>query len=565
MILGIDLGTSNSMAAVYKDGEVILVESRTGSYVIPSVVSMDENGIFYTGDVAKQRKKKYPDTTVDMFKRSMGTDVLFCFGEKKIKAEELSAILLRSIKEDAEYFLGEQIDDVVISVPAFFNNLQRKAVMQAGALAGFQVKRIINEPTAAAIAYGLQNMQAEDESKKQIVIVLDLGGGTFDISVMEIEGSVMEVVAICGDNRLGGGDFTQKLIDDFLNKNPICRELSTEEKSILWEEAQQAKHQISAEGKGDMRCVIDGREYEYSITEIEYEELCCDLLEKIRKLTLRAVKESKYEPYEISGIIMVGGGTKLSIVKKMVEKMIGKEIAYKIHPDEAVAMGAALQGGMILKEEGVKDLVMTDICPHYIGVPIWKGGKYDVVDYFDVIIPKNTTIPVRKKVKHNSYPGIWVFEILQSENPYGIDAVALDTFCYIIPDIGDSKVEVEKHITYDVNGIMYAEAYVPANGMRYSKIVKGDGCELTMEEAEKRLEELQYMNLGPRERDEDVLMMARAERLYVEASGSDREYLNSVMEGFESALTTGKVNRIALARERLVAALDRFERMGELS
>ena len=313
MILGIDLGTSNSMAAVYRGGKVELVKSRTGSHVIPSVVSMDDEGAFYTGDMALQRKKQYPDKTVQMFKRSMGTSALFELGDKKFKAEELSAILLKSIKEEAEAYFGEEITDAVISVPAFFNNPQRKAVMQAGKQAGFDVKRIINEPTAAAIAYGINSMEQGKDSinpnervrskesiqSPDVIIVLDLGGGTFDISVMEVNDNIMEVVAICGDNKLGGGDFTQRLMELFKEANSIHKELNIEENRELWEKAQQAKHQLTAEGIGTIKCTIGGREYEYSITEAEYEDACYDLLDRMRKLTLQAVEESKYDPEEI--------------------------------------------------------------------------------------------------------------------------------------------------------------------------------------------------------------------------------------------------------------------------
>ncbi len=260
MILGIDLGTSNSMAAVYKDGETILVQSRTGNYQIPSVVSMDEDGVFYTGDLAKERKLNYPEYTVDMFKRSMGSEKMFSIGDKEVKAEELSAVLLKGIKEDAQAFVGEELTDVVISVPAFFTNPQRKAVMCAGELAGFNVRKIVNEPTAAAMAYGIQNMETDNE-EETVIVVLDLGGGTFDISVMEVSDNVMEVVAICGDNKLGGGDFTQRLMDIFLKENNIHKTLSVEEYATLWKKAEVAKIKLSKDGKAEMNCNIDGKHY----------------------------------------------------------------------------------------------------------------------------------------------------------------------------------------------------------------------------------------------------------------------------------------------------------------
>ena len=245
MILGIDLGTSNSLAAAYIDGEVVLVKNKAGGHTIPSVISADIEGNVYTGDLAIHRENQYGDMSVSIFKRSMGTGKKFWLGDISYTAEELSSILLKAIRNQAEEFFGEEITEAVISVPAFFNNFQRKSVINAGKIAGFDVKRIINEPTAAAIAYGVQNT---DEDRK-VIIVLDLGGGTFDISVMEVNGSVMEVVAVCGDNKLGGGDFTKRLIKLFKEYNSIEGELDKEDETALWNEAEKAKHQITGRKK----------------------------------------------------------------------------------------------------------------------------------------------------------------------------------------------------------------------------------------------------------------------------------------------------------------------------
>lgn len=564
MILGIDLGTSNSMAAVYQDGKPVLIQSRTGSHLIPSVVSVDENGMFYTGDVAQARKRNHPDTTVDMFKRSMGTETTFRIGDKEIRAEELSAVLIRGIKEDAEYFLGEEITDAIISVPAFFTNSQRKAVIQAGELAGFRVRRIVNEPTAAAIAYSMQNRDVMEEGEEeQVIIVLDLGGGTFDISVMEVSEGVMEVIAICGDNKLGGGDFTKRLIELFVQANAIEREWTVEEKALLWEQAEKAKYQITREGKGEIRCVFDGQEYTYSITEAEYENACMDLLERIRKLTMRTVEESKYLPEEIDEIIMVGGGTRLSIVYKMIEKMSGKKLDYKINPDEAVAMGAAIQGALLEKNKDVKDLVMTDICPHYIGLYIKDTRGYDTKIEFDVVIPKNTTIPAKRKTIHHSRPAGWVNNVIQSEDRYGIKASELGSIHFRTPELGKETVELHKSITYDINGIIHMEVYVPETGVKYESLIRDDNCELTMEEAKKRMEELQYMNLGPRENEQDSLLMAKAEKMYAEYTGGSRERIGMEIAAFEKAIHDGKVSRIASARANLQELLNLYERADE--
>lgn len=556
MILGIDLGTSNSLAAVFCDGEVVIVKNKAGSPVFPSVISADSEGNIYTGDVALHRKKQFNDSSVSMFKRNIGTNNKFYLGDISCSAEELSSILLKAIRNQAEEFFGEEITEAVISVPAFFNNFQRKSVINAGKIAGFDVKRIINEPTAAAMAYGVQNT---DEDRK-VIIVLDLGGGTFDISVMEVNGSVMEVVAVCGDNKLGGGDFTKRLIKLFKEHNSIEGELGKEEKAALWNEAEKAKHQITAEGKASMKCSIGGVEYEFAITEAEYEENCMDLLETIRKLTLKAIEESKYEPYEIKDILMVGGGTKLSIVKKMMEKMIGREIDYKLNPDEAVVRGTALQGALLNHDENVSEIVMTDICSHNIGCRSFFVDQYDRANAYDIIVKKNTTIPVKRTIKHYSWHSTWVLEVLQCENELGIGAVTLDKFDYITPYLNsDKRVEVQKSIIIDSDGIIYAEVYIPANGMRYSKMVQSDGTELSQEELDRRINELNSLHLELHGRENDVLLMARADRIYAEAGGKHRDTIGECIVRYETAVNEGKVTLIEQTKTDLIQLLNSYE------
>lgn len=548
MILGIDLGTSNSMAAVYKDGEVKLIPTAVGGYLTPSVVNIDDNGIFCTGEVAKERKLRHPLNTVDMFKRSMGTDRLFDIRDKQMKAEELSAVVLKSLKKDAEEFLGEEITDAIISVPAFFNNPQREAVLRAGALAGLNVRKIINEPTSAAMAYGMQNA---DNDEEKAIIVLDLGGGTFDISIMEICGYAMEVVAICGDNKLGGNDFTQKLVDMFKVTNDITVELTADEQSALWKQAEKAKLSISSNGMGTISCNIGGNGYTYEITEAEYEKECFDLLEKIRLLTLRAIDESPYKPDEISEIIMVGGGTKLSIVKKMMEKMLDKELDYQINPDEAVVRGAAMQGALIERNEDIKELVMTDICPYYI---IYESAKWmdnDIIRQPVVIIPKNTTIPTKHTRKMKETNGVRTITLYQSEDKYGVNKIKIGECRFIVPEVEADTCTLTQSTIYDNNGIMRFEVYIPEVNRTYGTTIVSDGIGINEEEANKRLSELNNLEIGDRERDEDALLLAQAENAYAEALGCDRERIGAAISNYEEALNNNKKTQIKAAREAL--------------
>ena len=556
MIIGIDLGTSNSLAAVYRDGEVQLIHNGRGDYNTPSVVAVDENGLFYTGEVAKEKRQLRPENTADKFKRSMGTNDIFPMGIFQMTAEELSAVVLKKLKDDASNFLGEEVTDAIISVPAFYNNPQREAVLKAGRLAGLNVRKIINEPTSAALAYGLQNMDDENE---RVIIVLDLGGGTFDISIMEVAGSVMEVVAICGDNKLGGNDFTDKLVDAFLSKNNISDKLTSDDYTKLWKVAEKAKISISENGKASMNYIIDNEKYNMDITETEYEQLCYDLLNNIRRLTLRAIDESKYFPNEISDVILVGGGTKLSIVKKMMEKMIGKELTYHINPDEAVVRGAAMQGALMEQNEYLKDLVMTDICPYYImkNVSQWRGNELVKCD--SVLIDKNTVIPTKLTFNKKVDKGNGTVKIYQSEDKYGNNSTLIGTLNYVAPAVKEDTTEVIHTIMYDNNGILVYEVYVPETDKLFTTSILSNNSSVNVKEINRRMKELKQLKVSNGAEEKNALLIAVAENLYTELLGRDRETLSHAISDFESSLATKKKRTIEEARKRLEAVIDEFQ------
>ena len=555
MILGSDLGPSNSRAAAYIDGEPVIIKSRTGNKKIPSVVYIDETNVLYTGDVAKERRYTDEKDTAAAFKRTIGHSDTYKLRDKEYTSEELSALVLKSIKEDAAVFLGEEIKDVVISVPAFFTNVQKKSVINAGKLAGLNVKKIINEPTAAAIAYGINNQQ--NESK--VILVLDLGGGTFDISVMEVNGNVMEVVAICGDNHLGGEDFTKRIIELFLKENGIEEKDAMNDHAELYHMAERAKYEITNDKISHMKCTIAGKEYKYSLDEKTYEEKTVDLLEKIRKLTLQAIDESKYEPHEINDIIMVGGGTKLSVVKKLVEKMLGRKYDYQINADEAVVLGAAIQGALLENDVNIKDLVMTDICPYYIGFYNIRLSSYDQIDKFKVVIPKNSVIPKKVVIEDDRPTGDRQQVIFQSEDSLGINKTILACIEYVIPHTKTGKSDVTMTYVYDNNGILDVEIFVHESKKTYKTIHIGDNSEMSEKEAEKHIEELRSILLSPYEQEENVLALAKAERVYAEITGNEREYLGAEISRFESALKTQNVDIADEARERLLKVIEMYD------
>lgn len=561
MILGIDLGTSNSMAAIYKEGKPVIIESRVGRKQIPSIVSVDENGNFFAGDVAKERQITYPNQTVSGFKRSMGTEQTFLIDGKELKAVELSAIILRNIKEDAEHFLGEKIEDAVISVPAFFSNPQRKAVLQAGELAGLKVRQLINEPTAAAMAYGIQEETESEAEDTKVIMVMDLGGGTFDISIVEQTENIMEVVAVCGDNHLGGEDFTRCLMNLFLKFHRIEEKLEKREEIFLWKQAEQAKKLFASSKEVHMHCNIKGTSYEYIISEQEYDTACFELIEKMRKLALKAVEDSKYEMEEISEILMVGGGMKLSIIQKMVEKLAGKKLEYKINPDEAVALGAALTGHLLEQNYEVKDLIMTDICPYDLGVITYSIIEYDTNSNFERIMPKNTTIPAKRlKQMQTGGTGARVCSLYQANENYNDEAIALGKLDYFLPEMPNNKCHITYTIICDINGIVQLEVSVKENHFKESMILCNENCELTMEEARKRIQELDYLKSTPMEEENNKLLYAKAERMYTESIGRDREEIGSYMQEFEKAIYSWDEKQILVARENLESLLNRLEK-----
>lgn len=313
MIIGIDLGTTNSLAAYFTHEGPKIIPNRLGHHLTPSVVSMDEENQIYVGKTARERMALYPGTAAEVFKRSMGTGRKYRLGKKEFLAEELSSFVLRSLKEDAESFLGEEVTEAVISVPAYFNDSRRKATKRAGELAGLKVERIISEPTAAAIAYGLYEKKGASK-----FLVFDLGGGTFDVSILEMYDNILEVRAVAGDNFLGGEDFTEVLYQLFLKRRGLEEEtLSLKTRLYLKKQAELCKLGFSEERSSVMRCVMDGEEWEETFKISEYEEACAPLFEKIRKPVKRSLSDAGIRLSQIDEVVLVGGATKLPIVRSL--------------------------------------------------------------------------------------------------------------------------------------------------------------------------------------------------------------------------------------------------------
>ncbi len=364
MIIGIDLGTTNSLAAYFTEEGPKIIPNRLGKRLTPSVVSMDEEEQIYVGDLAVERGLLYPGSTASVFKRDMGSGRKFQLLHKTFTAEELSSFVLRSLKEDAEIYLGEKVTEAVISVPAYFNDERRRATKRAGELAGLMVERIISEPTAAAIAYGLYQSQGHMR-----FLVFDLGGGTFDVSVLERIDTILEVRAVAGDNFLGGEDFTAVLEEMFFEKYPQFSRLTLDSKTLrhIHKQADICKIGFSEDKKSVMECKIGEEMYALTVELPEYEKACEELLDKIRQPVRRSLSDAHIRLADIDKVVLVGGATKSPVIRRFVSKLFRAIPDTNINPDEAVALGAAIQGAMKERREAIKEVILTDVCPFTLG------------------------------------------------------------------------------------------------------------------------------------------------------------------------------------------------------
>ena len=564
MILGIDLGTTNSLVAVYKDGEVQVIPNRLGSPLTPSVVSIDETGVVYTGETALERKSIDPVNTVSVFKRAMGTDRVYQFWDKSYRAEDLSAFILRSLKEDAESWLGHPVEEAVISVPAYFNDRQRKATKKAGELAGFRVERIVNEPTAAAIAYGID--KREDEAR---YLVFDLGGGTLDVSILELDDVIMEVRAVAGDNFLGGEDFTDVLYRMFINRHGID-ESATPMKTLthIKRQAEKCKKEFCEKDKVILSAVVNDEPLHLEVTLKEYEEACQLLFERIKKPVERSLRDARIRLEDISEVVLVGGASKLPIIRRFVGRLMGRPAKVEIDPDQAIVIGAALQAAMKERNEEIREIVLTDVCPYSLGTDTSIRGVGDSLEggYFDPIIERNTVIPASRTKKYwtvrDNQRSVSV-DILQGESRLAKGNLLLGRITVPVPPRPAGEESITVTFTYDINALLEVIVKVDSTQVTKKVIIKGEDSVYDDAQAEQRMAQLDYLKVHPRDQEENKLLLLKAERMYEEALGDLRPLINrSVME-FEAILNRQKSDEIAQAREDFREVLSQLEEMME--
>ena len=559
MLVGIDLGTTHSLIGQFTDAGPKLFANALGDFLTPSVVSVDATGTVYVGAAARERLSTDPDNTVAAFKRTMGTAREVILGGKRFRPEELSALVLKSLISDAEMSTGEKVTEAVISVPAYFSDAQRKATRSAGELAGIKVERLINEPTAAALAYGL-SARKDDSS----FVVFDLGGGTFDVSILEMFDGVMEVHATAGDNYLGGEDFLEVLERACLSDLKIDpASLSASARGLLRARLERAKVQLSGANEVRVDVEIGAAAMAWNITETRFAELCQPLMARIRAPIERAMRDAKLAPDALEEIILVGGASRMPMVPRLVARMFGRLPLRHINPDQVIALGAAVVAGMKARHENFKEVVLTDVCPYTLGVGVSEsdaqGRQIDGI--FSPIIERNSTVPVSKV---QSYSPIVDFQtqlslkIFQGESPRVVNNVALGELQVALPKLKASENSVDVRFTYDVNGLLQVEALVKSSNKRYELVIQQNPGLLSDAEIRARLAELSALKVHPREAQANTALIARAERLYAEFL-TERELIKAHMTGFMAKLESQDLALISRARVEFQAFLDSLE------
>lgn len=481
-IIGIDLGTTTSEIAYIKNGKPEIIISKEGARIIPSVVSI-KNGEILVGVSAKKNYAANPENTVTEIKRLMGTSGMVSMDGKDYLPEDISAIILKSLKEAVEIALGEEVTEAVITVPANFNDLERSATKRAGEKAGFIVERIINEPTAAAMAYGIDNM--EDDSK---ILVYDLGGGTFDVTVLELFEGILDVKASRGNNKLGGKDFDNKIVEFIVSK--IKEEYSvdvTKDERVMArvnavaEEVKKDLTNMSTAEINLMYLISDSEgnpiNVEIEINRNEFEEMIFDLVMSTKNTIMEALEASKYTINDIEKVLVVGGSTRVPLVKKMINDIFGDKIKSGLNPDEAVALGAAVQAGIKNNEIKSEDcLVVTDTCYFTMGVEIIKTiNNKDVEGVFDPLIYKDSKMPAIEKTTYitaNDYQTSMLVQVYQGDGAFVKDNIKIgEVELDGIPEAPRGQEEIEVEFRYNLNGILEVSTTILSNGKRVDKLI----------------------------------------------------------------------------------------------
>lgn len=559
-VLGIDLGTSNSLVGYYNGEGAALIPNVFGEYLTPSVISIDNDNKLLIGKAAKERLVSHPLSTFSVFKRTMGTSMHYSYQSYRFSSTDLSSLILKQLKQDAENFLKEECNEAIISVPAYFNNTQRQATIDAAKLAGLSVIKLISEPTAAALAHGVHEF-ADDST----IIVLDLGGGTFDVSILEMFDGVLQVLAIAGDNLLGGEDFTRLLVEDFLQKNALDTDsLSLKNLASIYDFCEQLKQKIDSQSLQKFQLFLDSVEYTYAITYNDFYMLCQPLLSKLRIPILTALNDAKITINGLSQVILMGGATKMTVIQEFLNLLFNQQTRIDLNPDETVAIGAVLATAMHMRHQNLEAMMMTDVCGFTLGVESSRRTKSGYkTGFFSSIIPRNSTIPTSREESFSPVDDLQrsiVFNVYQGESLYTKDNLYLGEVKTLLPRQGSDQ-EVSVRFTYDISGLLEVECTVIETGEKIVKILKNDSCSLSELEIATRMETLTKLKTHPRDMQEYQLLLARLHRLYQLSNASVQMYLIKEIENFEDALDSQDLLYIKKITPNYVKIADDVERI----
>ncbi|POD70248.1 molecular chaperone HscC [Pseudomonas syringae group genomosp. 3] len=561
MIVGIDLGTTNSLVAVWRDGSSELVTNALGETLTPSVVGLDDDGQILVGKAARERLQTHPGKTTALFKRYMGSAQEIRLGAGTYRPEELSSLVLKSLKADVERAYGEPVTEAVISVPAYFSDAQRKATRIAGELAGLKVEKLINEPTAAALAYGLHQKEGETS-----FLVFDLGGGTFDISILELFDGVMEVRASAGDNFLGGEDFDRLLVEHFLalhrdEQDFPAKELVT---PSLRREAERVRKALGQDDRVDFVLRHAEREWRKTITQEQMSDLFAPLLARLRSPIERALRDAKIRVADLNEILLVGGTTRMPLIRKLAAGMFGRFPAMTLNPDEVVAQGAAIQAALKQRDAALEEVVLTDVCPYTLGIETtqYVFNGYQPGHYLP-IIERNSVVPVSRVRTVNTISDNQdhvLLKIFQGESRLVKDNIALGELNIPVPKAKAGEVELDVRFTYDNNGLLEADVLIQMTGEKHKLVIENNPGVMTPTEIRERLKVLEALKVHPREQQVNTHLTARLERLYQEYLGEARETIGIWAAQFQRVLETQDDRQINELRKQLEQEADRFER-----
>lgn len=558
-IIGIDLGTTNSLVAVWQDGESKLIPNALGDYLTPSVVSIDEEGTVYVGKTAKERLAAFPDCTACVFKRYMGTSRKYKVGNKAYLPEELSAFVLRRLKEDAERYLGEPVEEAIISVPAYFNDMARNATKRAGALAGLKVERIINEPSATALACH------KLEGKDATYLVFDFGGGTLDVSLVECFDNIVEIVAVSGDNQLGGQDFDDMMATYFIRKLEIDPAiLSLETRALIRSSAEKCKRELTEKKTAEMVVNCPQVNGKLEISRKDVVTVCAELFDRMGKPVRKVLIDAKTVSAGIDKIILVGGSCKMPVVRQYLRHILNRDDIEVMYPDHMIALGCGTCAGIKEREVEIKDTILTDICPFSLGVNV-KNEVSPERDLMSFIIQRNSPLPSSKECRYvtasDDQRKVRV-GIYQGESMYVDENLQLGEIEVNVPPRPAGEVDFYVRYTYDINGVLEVNLTIPITGEKRRLVIVNEELGLTEAQIQNKMKEYEKLKMNPAEEEENKYIIAWAERLFMQCSGEYKIELEKKIQYFNYILMKDPY-QIAKVRKYLTVFLAYVEKMTE--